>query len=246
MDLRIALVDDQEADRKLLEQEIRFFFSYHLEQTGSIEPFRSGEAFLAQFQPAAYSIAFLDICMEGMDGIALARRLRDEDPRLLIIFLTGSREYAFDAFPVHPFDYLLKPFSRGDLQRVLTEALRVLAAADRTITVRVARENVEIPVRRLSAAVARGHNVELLLVGHPPLHTTMTFTELQDLLAPDPRFLLCNRGVLVNMEQVLTLTDEYVRMNDGSSFPLRSRGRSELRKTFSHYMLSKLERRGEE
>lgn len=242
--MHIALVDDLESDRRLLERELRSFCSYHLGQTGTVAAFSSAEALLARFRPDMYSIVFLDICMDGMNGIQLARRLREMDPRLLIVFLTASREFAFEAFPVHPFDYLVKPYSRSDLYRVLEEALRVLAAAERTIAVRVSRETVEIPVRRISAAVARGHNVELRLAGHDPLYTTMTFSEVQEKLAGDPRFLLCNRGILVNMEQVLTLTEELVRMKDGESFPVRRRNRAELRATFSQYMLSKLERRG--
>jgi len=244
MQMHIALVDDLEADRRLLERELRSFCAGRLEQPGAVTAFSSAEALLARFEADLYNLVFLDICMDGMDGIQLARRLREADPRLLIVFVTTSREYAFEAFPVHPFDYLVKPYSRGELYRVLEEALRVLAAADKTIAVRVSRETVEIPVRKLCAAVARGHNVELRLAGHDPLYTTMTFAEVQEKLAGDPRFLLCNRGILVNMEQVLTLTDELVRLKDGESFPVRRRSRAELRATFSQYMLSKLERRG--
>lgn len=48
--------------------------------------------------------------MEGTNGIETARILRRTDPDLLLVFVTSSPEYVWDAFPVHPFDYLLKPY----------------------------------------------------------------------------------------------------------------------------------------
>ena len=62
-----------------------------------------------------YQVVFLDICMEGTNGIETAQRLRAADPDLLIVFVTSSPEYVWDAFPVHPFDYLLKPYKEESL-----------------------------------------------------------------------------------------------------------------------------------
>ena len=50
--------------------------------------------------------------MEGTNGIETARILRRADPDLLLVFVTSSPEYVWDAFPVHPFDYLLKPYRK--------------------------------------------------------------------------------------------------------------------------------------
>ena len=61
------------------------------------------------YEPGHSDLVFLDICMGDVNGIELARHLRAVDEKVLIVFLTTSSEYAFDAFPIHPFDYLMKP-----------------------------------------------------------------------------------------------------------------------------------------
>ena len=56
-------------------------------------------------------LAILDINMPGIDGITLAARIKQMRPETAILFLTAYREYAFDAYAVHPAGYLLKPVS---------------------------------------------------------------------------------------------------------------------------------------
>ena len=71
----------------------------------------------------------------------------------------------------------------------------------------------------------------------------MTFTEIENLLTADPRFLRCNRGILVNMDQVLRLDGDVFRMRDGTIFPLRVRSRAELVNKFSRYTIARMEGR---
>ncbi len=67
-----------------------------------------------------FQIAFLDIEMEPLDGIATARRLKQIQPEIHVIFVTSYEQYAVDAFSVHATGYLLKPVSVEDISRELT------------------------------------------------------------------------------------------------------------------------------
>lgn len=62
-------------------------------------------------------IAFLDISMRGMGGMALAEKLLKLRPRCKIIFCTGYSEYAVDAFRMHVSGYLMKPITAEAVQR---------------------------------------------------------------------------------------------------------------------------------
>lgn len=114
--MRVAVVDDLRTDAETL----RGLLSKHLPEAVFIDLYESGEAFLAA--EAKHDLVFLDIVMKGMDGIETARRLRMRDMASMIVFLTTSREYVWDAFPVHPFDYLVKPVDEARLTHVLDEA----------------------------------------------------------------------------------------------------------------------------
>ncbi|OUO91103.1 hypothetical protein B5F40_04785 [Gordonibacter sp. An230] len=64
-------------------------------------------------------VAFLDIEMPGMGGLALAKALKDIDPDAHIVFVTSYERYAVDAFSVHATGYLLKPARLEDVRREL-------------------------------------------------------------------------------------------------------------------------------
>ena len=68
-------------------------------------------------------IALLDIDMPGMNGLELARRIRDMHPDTAVIFLTGYLEYALDAFQLHASGYLMKPINREKLASEVEYAL---------------------------------------------------------------------------------------------------------------------------
>ena len=68
-------------------------------------------------------IALLDIDMPGMNGLELARRIRDMHPDTAVIFLTGYSEYALDAFQLHASGYLMKPINREKLASEVEYAL---------------------------------------------------------------------------------------------------------------------------
>ena len=110
MKLQTAIVEDQKPDAERLEQLLKKAFG---EEEILCRRFVCGDDFLKEFPGEGYQVVFLDICMEGTNGIETARQLRAADPELLIVFVTSSPEYVWDAFPVHPFDYLLKPYTGG-------------------------------------------------------------------------------------------------------------------------------------
>ena len=64
-----------------------------------------------------FDIALLDIDMPGMDGLTLARKLISLTPTINIIFVTGYKEYAFEAHQVYCSGFLMKPVSEKNLKK---------------------------------------------------------------------------------------------------------------------------------
>ena len=239
--LHIAIVDDLETDREKLENAVSAFFSRAADCSCDIKTCTCGEELLGSFSPGMFDLAFLDIQMEGMSGIELAKTLRALDTKLMIVFLTSSREYAFDAFPVHPFDYLVKPFEQRTLDALLTEALRVMETPEPKLNVRTSGGTLSVPFSSICSLVSQGHAVEMRLTDGQTLACANTFTEISEAVTGDARFLLCNRGIVVNMNHVASLADDVLRMKDGTLFPLRVRGRTAIISQFSQYMVTRME-----
>ena len=247
--MKIAIVDDRAEDRAALEECIRAWYEEKKSSGGPagedascvIGHFDSAEDFLPAFRKDGCDIAFLDIIMDEMNGIELAKKMRGLDPHTLIVFQTTSREYAFDAFPVHPFDYLIKPCRQDEVDTVMAEAERVLRAGDPEITV-MAKSELQVPVRTISAAVASGRGVDIKLTNSQSLKTSETFRSISEKLEPFPNFLLINRGVIVNMDHVLAPEGDCMKMKDGTLHPVKVNGRGAVMSAFTQYMISRVER----
>ena len=113
--MRIAVCDDEEKVREALAKKISLMF-----QEDSVETFASGEELLAL--KVLPDILLLDIRMQGMSGMEVARKIRLKDKKMILIFITGEEQYVFDSFDVGAFHFLVKPFSDDKLKVVLERA----------------------------------------------------------------------------------------------------------------------------
>ena len=82
----------------------------------SVVGFSDCEAALEYVKSHPTDVAFLDINMRGMGGLALAEKIVAARPGCRIVFCTGYEEYAISAFKLHASGYLMKPISREDVQ----------------------------------------------------------------------------------------------------------------------------------
>ena len=239
MELHIAVVEDRKPDAQRLESLLRLAFgSGH---TLVCDLFESGDAFLQAFPAKTYQIVFLDICMEGTNGIETARTLRLANPDLLIVFVTSSPEYVWDAFPIHPFDYLLKPYREEKLFQLVDELRRVLFRAEPEIDVRIARQVVQLPLRKVQYAAAQNHYVRVVS-DDGECRAVSTFSQVEQQLKAQENFLVCNRGVILNMDKVLRLDGDCFEMLDGTRLPVRQKDKNALFAQFTQYQFRHMRR----
>ena len=239
MELRFAVVEDRLPDAQRLESLLRLAFGGG--QPLVCDHYESGDAFLAAFPSKEYQVIFLDICMEGTNGIETARILRRTDPDLLLVFVTSSPEYVWDAFPVHPFDYLLKPYREEKLFQLADELRRVLFRAEPELEVRIARQQVHLPLRKIQYAMAQNHYVRIVS-DDGECRAVSTFSQVEQLLRAQENFIVCNRGVILNMDKVLRLDSDCFEMLDGIRLPVRQKDKNTLFAQFTQYQFRHMRR----
>ena len=170
-------------------------------------------------------ILFLDIQMDSMTGMALARAL-DPEHLPLIVFVTAYDHYALEAFEVSAVDYLLKPFDEARFGATMTRVRRrheadgsfdrqgALAALLEQLE-RGARLQADAQPRVLAEAGSRMHMLDVsqvevveadrnyvrLTIGRDSFHARSTLQQAEKSFQTQP-MLRISRSCLVNMRHV--------------------------------------------
>ena len=215
MNLRTAIVEDRKPDAERLEQLMKKAFE---NENISCSCFASGDEFLRAGWREGYQVVFLDICMEGT-----------------------SPEYVWDAFPVHPFDYLLKPYKEEKFEQLAGELRRVLCRQQPELEVRIARQIVRLPLTKIYYATAQNHYVRVV-TDDGECRATANFAQVQEQLQTQPEFLVCNRGVIINMSKVLRFEGDCIEMLDGTHLPVRQKDKNRLLAQFTQYQFRGMQR----
>ena len=114
--MEIAICDDEKNIRELIKGKIEKQYP-----EANIIFYSSGEDVLLSDEHI--DILFLDIQMQGKNGMETARELRKKDKKIIIIFVTAVEEYVFQAFDVGAFHYIVKPINDTKFTEVLHRAI---------------------------------------------------------------------------------------------------------------------------
>ena len=119
--MNLLVADDENLELKVLEKTIKKFFLNELD----IFMVSNGKQAAGIVENTDINIALLDIEMPGMNGIELAKLIREKNQNCIIIFITAYDrfEYAIEAMHIKAFDYLLKPWKEEKLTGLISEAI---------------------------------------------------------------------------------------------------------------------------
>lgn len=106
MAIKVMIIDDESGIRKLLSKIIEKNQGFEI--VGESDNLADA---VSLFTNTRAEVIFLDIELNGTNGLDLAKIIADMEPKTKIIFATAHAEYMSDAFEVYAFDYLVKPFN---------------------------------------------------------------------------------------------------------------------------------------
>jgi len=184
-------------------------------------------------KPDVYQLLLLDIMMNGMNGLELARTIRQQNEKVTIVFITSTPDFALQGYEVHAFHYLLKPISRKALRTILEHDSHHTAQLN-TLTVREGTVFRQLDIDKINYLETQGRKVAAFLCDDTVL-ISARLPEMENQL-PKNRFVRCHQSFILNMDKVAELRYGEALMNDGKRVPV---SRSYLQKVQQSF-LSKL------
>ena len=239
--MNIAIVDDEAMDIKQIDKILRLYASLHKSEI-EIESFQNPEDFLASYTPYKYTVIFLDIYMLGSDGVTTAEKIREKDPEAVVVFLTSSADHMSSAFSLHAYDYVLKPAEKERIFRLMDDITRQATKDGKTFLFLDGKTECRLRFRDIVGVRSNGHYLHITDVDMKEYKSRMTFSEAESTLCEDGRFLLINRGTLVNMDHVTDFSNGICVIRNAIHLPYNVKKQKELEQTYRNYMFSKLRR----
>lgn len=214
MEYKIGICDDEAAEQEYVSGLVEKWASG---REVTVKTFPSAESFLFQYEEEKdFDILLLDIEMDKMDGVELARRVRKDNEGVQIIFITGYTEYISEGYEVAALHYLVKPVKEEKLFSVLDRAAHNLKKNEKVLVLSHGGEVLRVPLLTIRYLEVQQNYVTV----HAAEDVTVkkTLGEFEKEL--DQRFYRLGRSFIVNLTQIYKITKKEVFLKDGAILPL--------------------------
>lgn len=219
--MRIAVCDDE---RQYCEQMRLTIEKMYQSLDVIVDTYQTGRELLHQFATRKYDVIFLDIEMPGIDGISLAKKLREMDEELRLVFLTSHLEYALKGYEVQALRYLTKPVQEDKLKEVLSYVMEQIRS-QKKIWIKTEAGEERVSVSAILYLEAQNQNI-LICTAEQSYVVRYNLRDYERELR-ESGFFRIHRGYLVSLGKITAVRKNEVTLEGGISLPLsRTRERS--------------------
>lgn len=235
--MRIAIVDDVFSERKTLRKKLEIQLARHL-LNAEIFEYENGDSFLAAAKQEHFTVAFLDIYMDGGDGIEVAKKLRLFDLKCILVFVTSSIDHALDGFRVRALQYLVKPYSDQELDFLFDEIIEKLPSLDQYIELHIVGGTIRLRLQEILYAEHFQHQIHILTTDEKITVIRQPLREFIKTLN-DERFIYCNRGTIVNLEHAQDFDGTAFLLTNGKKIPVSRNFANAAKQAFGDFLFKR-------
>ena len=231
--MRIAICDDEEAQRLLLQ---RYVEEWAQENRIHLETrlFTSGESFWVAWEDdREYDLLIFDIEMGQLSGMELAADIRKKDEEIPILFVTGYDSYMAQGFEVAALHYLLKPLRKEKMFEVLDKfnKTRMKKEQEEKLLFRTEQGPLSMPVSRIWYIEARAH--QCILYTEDESHVLCaSISEMIGRLCGRREFVRCHRSYVVNVQHISAIVKPELVLDDKRRIPVSRSAEKEVNQAF--------------
>lgn len=200
MKLNIAIIDNEAPFRKSIAAAVDEWVKKS-KISATVNEYSSAESFLFAYEEKKdYDLLLLDIEMDGINGVEMAKQIRHEDETVQIIFITGYPDYMCQGYDLSALHYLIKPVSNEKLFEVLDRALKnIKKGGNRVIFTTDGGEKV-VALDAILYAESYSHNMHIVTTDGA-FDVRMTISSLAEVLGNE--FISTHRSYIVNLSHIV-------------------------------------------
>jgi DNA-binding LytR/AlgR family response regulator len=238
--LLVAVCDDLPNDRLYIKSLINDFCN-RMNYEIRISDFENGEALENYYlnQETLFDIIFLDIYMNGKNGILTAKQIRKYDLDCKIIFTTSSTNHALESFEVFPFNYLTKPLSKSTFFPVFEKAIDASQKEkQKSLSIKVGSSIQKLFLKDILFIESTARTLSIHTIHVKVYSIVLKLDEIQKQI-DDPRFIRCHQSYLVNMDYISCVENYSFKLINNREIAIVQRNFAGIKKIFYDYLVNK-------
>ncbi len=232
--MRVVIVDDDALSARTAERTVKDFFT---EREEAVEiKCCDGCVLLKELQAQnRYDIYFLDVEMPGMDGLELAEKIHNYDADARVVFLTSFDKYACQSYRIKAYYYITKDYFREELPRVLERVCEEEKESNREYYI-ISTETkfCKLKMNDILYLIKEKKYVFLYCTDGMIYKERRGMESIYQCL-PQERFIIINRGIVVNIKYIVKYVKRELTMQDGKTFPVSRREGQVVRNKLEEY-----------
>ena len=231
--ISVAVCDDEKVIREYIRSAVLDGLA-EMDLDGRVTEFDDGEPLCAAYEngTADFDLILLDITMKRCDGLSAAKRIRETDRNVMIVFITASAEYVVSGYEVRAFRYLLKPELAHGFAGVFRECVAELTKSNEVrYSFRTVSEQISLPIRDILWFESDKRKVTVCCVSGK----TYTFYAKLDAVQEELKrrdFVRCHQSYLVNAKKILSVRAGELELDGGTVLPVSKHRARETNEAF--------------
>ena len=233
--IKIAVVEDSVED---LNNCLSLLDRYSKEKnlTFDVQTFASGDAFLMRFK-SQYDFIILDFYLSAMNGIDVARSIREKDEEVIIMFATNLAKYATNGYEVAAIDFVLKPLSYSSFYLRLERVMKKLGKKnDNFIVVPNEGGFNKIETNNILYVEVISHDIIFHLKDNQEITTSGTLKKFEEQLK-NHWFIRCNSCYLVNAHNIRRVEKLDIQLVNDETIAISHPKKKSFMESFKKYIM---------
>ena len=220
---RIGICDDEQLTCSELENYINEIFGCK-DDKAEIYVWNSGEALKKDISNGVkIDILFLDIELLDSNGIELGKYIRNymKNMSMNIVYISSMTEYAMELFKIHPYDFVVKPFDKNEIENLIDEMCGYYKQDNKHFKYCVYGKTNMVMMRDIKYFESRGRHIIINLVDNQSIQYV---GQLKNEIKKLPlNFVEIGKSYIINLKHMKECHVSYVVMDDGKELGISNR-----------------------